>query len=83
MGIRLALGARSGELVAMITRRGLVLSAMGLALGIPLALGIHHGVLSALNLFEANIGYGMAMTAGGLLVGVAILAIYLPARSVA
>ena len=83
MGIRLAMGARSGQLVMMVTRRGLTLSAVGMALGIPLAFGIHRAVMSALSLFDADIGYGMALTAGGLLAGVAILASYLPARSAA
>jgi ABC-type antimicrobial peptide transport system permease subunit len=83
MGIRLALGARSGQLVGMVTRRGLLLSALGMAIGIPLALGIHRAVMSALDLFDANLGYGMALSAGGLLMTVAILASYLPARSAA
>ena len=48
MGIRLAVGARSGQLVRMVTRRGLVLSGLGMVLGVPLAFGIHRAVLSAL-----------------------------------
>lgn len=83
MGIRLAMGARSGQLVGMVTRRGLILSAVGMALGIPLAFGIHRAVMSTLSLFDADLGYGIALTAAGLLVGVAILASYLPARSAA
>jgi len=83
MGIRLAMGARSGQLVRMVTLRGLFLSAMGLALGLPLAFGIHRAVMSTLSLFDADLGYGMALTAGSLLVGVAILASYLPARAAA
>lgn len=83
MGIRLALGARGGQLVGMVTRRGLLLSSMGLALGIPLALWVHQKVLSALSLFDADPGYGVALAAGGLLASVAILASYLPARSAA
>jgi len=83
MGIRLALGARSGQLVGMVTRRGLLLSALGMALGVPLALGIHRAVMSTLSLFDAELGYGMALIAAALLVGVATLASYLPARSAA
>ncbi len=83
MGIRLAMGARNGQLVSMVTRRGLVLSAVGMALGIPLAFGIHRAVMNAMSLFDADLGYGMAMMAGGLLTSVAILASYLPARSAA
>jgi ABC-type antimicrobial peptide transport system permease subunit len=83
MGIRLAMGAKAGQLVGMFTTKGLILSGVGLALGMPLAFGIHRAVMSALDLVDADLGYGMAMTAGGLLVVVACLASYLPARSAA
>jgi ABC-type antimicrobial peptide transport system permease subunit len=83
MGIRLAMGARAGQLVGMVTRRGLLLSGVGLALGVPLAFAIHRAVMSALNLFDADLGYGMAVASGGILLGVAIVASYLPARSAA
>jgi putative ABC transport system permease protein len=83
MGIRLAVGARAGQLMGMVTRRGLFLSAVGLALGAPMALGIHWGVLRALSLFDAEVSYGMILVAGGLLALVAFFASYLPARSAA
>jgi putative ABC transport system permease protein len=83
MGIRLAMGARSGQLVGMVTRRGLFLSGLGMVLGVPLAFGIHRAVMSALDLFDADLGYGMAIAAGGILLGVAVVASYLPARSAA
>lgn len=83
MGIRLAIGARGGQLVGMVTRRGLVLSAVGIALGTPLAILIHRAVLSALSLFDADFGLGITFLAGGILAGVAILASYIPARGAA
>jgi putative ABC transport system permease protein len=83
MGIRLAMGARSGQLVGMVTRRGIALSGVGMILGIPLAFLTHRAVLSALSLFDADMGYGIAITASGLLIGVAVLASYLPARAAA
>ncbi len=83
MGIRLAMGARAGQLVGMVTRRGLLLSGVGLALGVPLAFAIHRAVMSVLNLVDADLGYGMAVSAGGALLAVAIVASYLPARSAA
>jgi len=83
MGIRLAVGARAGQLVSMVTRRGLTLSAVGLALGIPLAILVHRAVLSAMSLFQADFGLGIALLAGGGLAAVAILASYLPARGAA
>jgi ABC-type antimicrobial peptide transport system permease subunit len=67
----------------MVTRRGLFLSGLGMALGVPLAFGIHRAVMSALNLFDAELGYGMTIAPGGILLGVAIIASYLPARSAA
>jgi ABC-type antimicrobial peptide transport system permease subunit len=53
IGIPLAVGARAGQLVGLVTKKGLVL------------------------------GYGIAHTAGGILVGVTILASYVPARGAA
>jgi len=83
MGIRLAVGARAGQLVGMITRRGVVLSAIGLILGTPLAILIHRAVLNSLSLFDSTMGSGRSFTAGGILAVVAILASYLPARAAA
>jgi putative ABC transport system permease protein len=83
MGIRLALGARAGQLIGMITRRGLILAAVGLSLGAPMAYGIHWRVLRTLSLFDADVGYGTALAAAALLATVALLATYLPARSAA
>ena len=37
----------------------------------------------ALDIVEGDLGYGMAFAAGGILLGVAIVASYLPARSAA
>jgi putative ABC transport system permease protein len=83
MGIRLAMGARAGQLVGMVTRRGLLLSGVGMALGVPLAFAIHRAIMSALDLVDTDLGYGMAIAAGGILLGVAVVASYLPARSAA
>ncbi len=52
-------------------------------LGIPLAALIHQAVLSTGSLFNVDTGVGVALVAGGILVGVAIVASYLPARSAA
>jgi putative ABC transport system permease protein len=83
MGIRLAIGARGGQLVGMVTRRGLIMSAVGILLGSPLAILIHRAVINALSLFDADFGVGIIFTAGGILAGVAMLASYLPARGAA
>jgi putative ABC transport system permease protein len=83
MGIRLAVGARGGQLVGMVTRRGLILTGMGVVLGTPLAILIHRAVMSTLSLFDAELGWSIAIMAGGILVGVAVTASYLPARGAA
>ena len=83
MGIRLAVGARGGQLVGMVTRRGVVLSALGMLLGTPLAILIHQAVIDSLSLFDADPGFGITFMAGGILAGVAVLASYLPARAAA
>jgi putative ABC transport system permease protein len=83
MGIRMAIGARGGQLVGMVTRRGLVMSAIGIVLGTPLAILIHRAVMSTLSLFDADFGAGFTLVAGGILAGVAILASYIPARGAA
>jgi putative ABC transport system permease protein len=83
IGIRLAMGAKAWQLVGMVTRKGLILTGLGMALGVPMALLIHRAVMGALDLFDAELGYGMALTSGAVLLGVAALASYLPARSAA
>ena len=83
MGIRLAVGARGGQLVGMVTRRGLAMSAAGLILGLPLSFLIHRSVMSTLTLFEADLGIGITLWAGGVLAAVAVLASYIPARGAA
>ena len=52
LGIRLALGAQRGTLVSMVVRDGMLLAAVGLAVGLPAA-WILSRVLSAL-LFEVS-----------------------------
>jgi ABC-type antimicrobial peptide transport system permease subunit len=83
IGIRLAVGARGSQLVGMVTRRGLILTGIGVLLGAPLAVLIHRAVLSALSLFDTDPGWTMALLAGGMLVAVAVAASYLPARGAA
>lgn len=83
MGIRMAVGARGGQLVGMVTRRGLAMSAAGFVLGLPLAFLIHRQVMNTLTLFEGDFSLGFTFMAGGVLAGVAILASYLPARGAA
>ena len=79
IGVRLALGARPGDVLRMIVRRGLSLTVAGIGIGVVLAL--------ALGRFLAGVLYGvqpsdpLTMTLVALvLLGVAALASWIPAR---
>ncbi len=79
IGVRVALGAERGDVLRLIMRRGLLLTATGLAIGIVAAL--------ALGRFVASLLYGVTPTDPATLLAVALflalvamLASYLPAR---
>jgi ABC-type antimicrobial peptide transport system permease subunit len=79
IGIRMALGARRGEIVLMIIRRTSVLIAWGIAIGLGGALLLSRVMASSL----AQLGHLDAptcMTVSLLLGTVALTASYLPAR---
>jgi ABC-type antimicrobial peptide transport system permease subunit len=79
MGIRMALGARPGDVVGAVVRQGLALACAGLLAGIALALAAARVVSS--QLVELSPG-DPATFAGALLFlgAVALLASYVPAR---
>jgi ABC-type antimicrobial peptide transport system permease subunit len=82
IGVRLALGAPPSRLVADVVRRGLLLAAAGMALGVAGALTL--GRLLAALLYGLPPTDGLTLAAS--LVGfgaVALSASYLPARRVA
>jgi len=79
IGVRMALGARRSNVLWLILREILVLSAIGIAIGVPLALEGNHLVVKLL--------YGLSpadpaslLAAVAMLIAVAALAGYLPAR---
>jgi ABC-type antimicrobial peptide transport system permease subunit len=78
IGIRIALGAQPRSVTRMFVRHGLVLAAMGVAIGLAAALGLTR-LMSSL-LFNVNpvdpITYGAV---AAILVGAAVLASYIPA----
>ena len=79
VGIRMALGAGRGEVVALILRQGMTLAGIGIALGVPAALGLTRLLTSLL--YEIKPGdpltyVGVSM----ILLLVALLASWLPAR---
>ncbi|MBT8461636.1 MAG: ABC transporter permease, partial [Gemmatimonadetes bacterium] len=79
LGIRMALGARDGDVVGMIMRQGMILAAIGIVVGLGLAFAMAKGVsffLFGVSPFEPAT-YG-AMAAALLLSG--LIATYFPAR---
>jgi putative ABC transport system permease protein len=83
IGIRTALGAGTRQIVRLFVGRGLRLCIFGLVIG--LALGIGGGrVLSALEGREPMAGtVGLAALVGAFVIGVALLASWIPARRAA
>lgn len=79
IGIRMALGARRGSVVWMVLREVCVLAAVGLALSVPLALGILRFLKSFLFGMKPNDPFSIGFAIGTLLIS-ALLAGYLPAR---
>jgi ABC-type antimicrobial peptide transport system permease subunit len=79
IGIRMALGAKAGDVQTMFLRQGLWLTGTGIAVGIAVALGLTR-VMSAL-LFGVGPTDPMTYAAvSSTLAAVALLATYLPAR---
>jgi predicted permease len=82
IGIRMALGARSGGVLGLVARQGLALAGIGVAIGLALALMVSR--------FASSLLYGVSATdpltfvvVPALLLAVAALAVLLPARRAA
>ncbi len=82
IGIRVALGATRRQVSGMILRRGIALTASGLAFGFPVAVLIMHP-FSRMLADVSSADPATYMSVGLLLLGVAILASSLPARRAA
>jgi ABC-type antimicrobial peptide transport system permease subunit len=79
IGIRMALGATRANVVRLVLRRGLLLAVMGVALGLIGSLGLTRvlaGLLFGVSVTDPAI-FGLGPI---LLLAVAALAVYLPAR---
>jgi predicted permease len=79
IGIRLALGAKTSDILRMVLRQGLGLAVVGAAVGLVGALIVSHlmaGVLYGVRPTDPLTFAGVAL----LLIGVALLACYIPAR---
>jgi predicted lysophospholipase L1 biosynthesis ABC-type transport system permease subunit len=79
LGIRRALGATDREIVLLVLRRGLRLTAIGLALGLAAALAVSRSLESLL--FGVGPTHAPTLAVAFALLGsIALLACYLPAR---
>jgi predicted permease len=79
VGIRMALGANSSDVMKMITRQGMRLAAVGVAIGLLLALALAR-VLSSLLIGVSGYDVAIFVLVPVLLAIVALVACYLPAR---
>ncbi|MGB2645330.1 MAG: ABC transporter permease [Candidatus Acidiferrum sp.] len=79
IGVRMAMGATASEVQLLILRNGVTLTVIGMAIGLPLALGLAYGLSSLL--FGVQVADPVAFVGLPLLLAaVATVACYLPAR---
>jgi putative ABC transport system permease protein len=79
MGIRMALGARATQIVAMVVGEGMALCGVGLAIGLVAAVALS-ALLQALLFGVGGTDAVSYIAAGGVLAAVAFAACWLPAR---
>jgi ABC-type antimicrobial peptide transport system permease subunit len=79
IGVRMALGAQPGKILGMVMRETLLLVVVGVAAGVPIALGASRLVRSELYGLSPGDPFTILITTLVML-GVASLAGYLPAR---
>ncbi len=78
IGIRMALGARPGDVLRMVVNQGLVMNAVGLAVGIVAALGVSQ-LLSSMLYGVSSTDLLTYLTISAVLTAVVLLACYVPA----
>lgn len=81
LGIRFALGAQRGDMLLLVSKLGLTLAGIGLAIGVALTLGLNRFMAEHLWLFRVKPTDPATYAAVGLLlVSIALLSCYIPAR---
>ncbi|MGH9474299.1 MAG: ABC transporter permease [Terriglobales bacterium] len=81
IGVRMALGAGRGAIVAMVLGEAMVLAAAGIVIGVPLSVAATKAISSQIHFFNLNYYDPASLAAAAvLLAGVAALAAWLPAR---
>ena len=79
IGVRMALGAQTSDILRMVLRQGLVLALLGTGIGVVAALGLTRLMKSLLYQVQANDPVTFVIVVATLF-GVALLACYIPAR---
>jgi len=79
IGVRMALGARTADIMRMVLKEGLVLAAIGIAVGMATAFGLMRWISTLLFNVQTNDFSVFAIVISSLFV-VILLACYLPAR---
>jgi hypothetical protein len=79
IGVRVALGARHGDVQRVFVRHGLVLASIGVAIGVGAAVGLTR-LLSSLLFAVGPLDPPTYVAGATVLIGAAVLASYLPAR---
>ena len=79
IGIRMALGARMADVLKLIVRNGIVLTLIGVAIGLTLAFALTRLMTSLLFGVTPTDALTFAMVSAGLVL-VALVACYIPAR---
>jgi predicted permease len=80
IGIRMALGASSGNVLRLVIGRGMLLTAMGLLIGVPVSLIWLHRLLGSFIIGIGPSDPATLLVASGILAFVALLACWIPAR---
>ncbi|HKW31451.1 MAG TPA: ABC transporter permease [Candidatus Acidoferrum sp.] len=78
-GIRFALGANPGDVLGLVFRHALIVSGVGLGIGLPISLAVGR-VMAALVFGIFSVSLPVLASLAGLLLLVALVAAYFPAR---
>jgi putative ABC transport system permease protein len=81
IGIRLALGAHPREVLQLVLRRGLILTSVGLLIGLPIAFGVAR-LLGSIIYGVSSADLATFGSVGALMCIITFLACYIPARRV-
>jgi putative ABC transport system permease protein len=78
-GIRFALGANPGDVLGLVLRHALIVSGIGLAVGLPISFAVSR-VMAAFVFGIVSVSLPVLLSLAGLLLIVALAAAYFPAR---